>query len=461
MADTNTNEALQKLLEALEKARLAKQTNEEDPTYIPQKQVEGYKERIEGSGLDAEKEADQRNWLEKALNLTPDQNALFDIFEVINRPQQAVFGAVNAAQEGESAWKGAKEGIKGERDTRFKDILNDAGIGENDKFGVDSIIGFAGDVFLDPVDLALFAAAPFTGGASGALAFAEKATKRVSDVQNLIKEADAVGDIAKSLKLTKRLTKLAETADDASTLANAASVLEGAKKLGDAGAIKEAKLAYQTALKPLKVRKSTLQMAMRGAKDGALNSFALADTGISKVLSKLDDMTIANNPDFYEAASKTKYSDAYKNAKSLFKNTFDMFKAIPKEIVDSVKKYGGRKDMTTFMLKEKYSNFLNTKLGADNLDTMINDLNKLRETDNVFGAVTKSFTKENIQSQISLAYEMGGYKVLRDGTEVAGGLKRNSSIGDMVRNAGTTGQNMGFSKKEAQMIEEYLAKTFP
>ena len=96
---TNKLKALKSLVRALEK--------EEKPErqYDPAKQVEGYKERIEGSGIDVEKATDTRNPLEKALNLKEDQNVLFDIFEVINRPQQALFGAINAAQKDENILK--------------------------------------------------------------------------------------------------------------------------------------------------------------------------------------------------------------------------------------------------------------------------------------------------------------------------------------------------------------------
>ena len=56
--------------------------------------INDYKARLDAAGVDPSKETDTRNWLEKSLNLTPNQNALFDIFELLNRPQQALFGGI-------------------------------------------------------------------------------------------------------------------------------------------------------------------------------------------------------------------------------------------------------------------------------------------------------------------------------------------------------------------------------
>ena len=46
--------------------------------YDPTKQVEGYKKRFEAANL-PEGKTDSRNFLEKAFNVRPNQNVLFDI----------------------------------------------------------------------------------------------------------------------------------------------------------------------------------------------------------------------------------------------------------------------------------------------------------------------------------------------------------------------------------------------
>ena len=134
----------------------------ERPAYDPLKQVEGLKTRLDESGIDAEKATDNRSWLEKALNLTPDQNTFFDILEVLERPQRALFGAVNAMQTGEDVGKATLAGISGKEEVMFKDILQEAGMEDSgEAIGLDDILGFAGEIFLDPVDLALI---PVTAG---------------------------------------------------------------------------------------------------------------------------------------------------------------------------------------------------------------------------------------------------------------------------------------------------------
>ena len=69
-----------------------------------QNKAEGLKKRIEGSGIDVEKVTDTRNFVEKAFNLKEKQNFFFDVFEVLGRPQQALFNAVKSLQEGEFFW---------------------------------------------------------------------------------------------------------------------------------------------------------------------------------------------------------------------------------------------------------------------------------------------------------------------------------------------------------------------
>ena len=59
--------------------------------------VDNLTTRLESGGVDVNKETDNRNFLERALGLPEDQNVVFDVFELLGRPQQAIFGAINAA----------------------------------------------------------------------------------------------------------------------------------------------------------------------------------------------------------------------------------------------------------------------------------------------------------------------------------------------------------------------------
>jgi uncharacterized protein (UPF0297 family) len=182
----------------------------EQTKYDPAKQVEGYEKRLEGSGIDVEQATDKRNFVEKALNLKEDQNFFFDVFEVLGRPQQALFNGIKALQEGESFGKGFKEGLTGEDYTNFSQILNEAGLGEEDSFGVDDVLGFVGDVFLDPIDLALMGAsivaAPATGGTS--LLAGTGLVTALNATTDAAKLADAVKNVANFVNVGQDVAKL-------------------------------------------------------------------------------------------------------------------------------------------------------------------------------------------------------------------------------------------------------------
>ena len=194
-----------------------------------QNTLDSYKTRLASQGYDVEKLTDKRNWLEKALNLEQDQNALFDIFEILGRPQQALFGGIKAAQEGKDVLKGAKEGLTGEKDTQFKEILTEAGMSDRKgKLDVSDVLGFAGDVLLDPMDIPLFG--------MGKVAKAVKAGDKLKDA---IKLADSGSSLlfkgaGKAIKGTAKVGDKAVTA--------------GLKVL-DAGDVKRAtKLAQETGM---------------------------------------------------------------------------------------------------------------------------------------------------------------------------------------------------------------------
>lgn len=277
---TNNLKALKSLVRALEK-----QNKEERPEreYDPVKQAEGYKERMEGSGIDVEKATDTRNPLEKALNLKQDQNVLFDIFEVINRPQQALFGAINAAQEGENILEGARQGIAGEKETPFGEILREAGMDDAPIFGEDSgflnqlgwddVFGFAGDVLLDPIDIPLF----------GASKFAKIGGKTV-------KYADALADSAKAVDVARDAMRSAEVAYKAAEATQVSAKIASAS-LDLKKATKEwEKLAKSyTAIANMKRSNRTLlQVATQYTGTGFKNMFRFADNRFTKLLEKID-----------------------------------------------------------------------------------------------------------------------------------------------------------------------------
>jgi len=110
--------------------------------------------RLRAEGVDPDTlggEFDNRNLIEKALNLTPDQNLLFDFFEIINRPVEAVKGALVAGYEGKDILTGAWEGISGQDVTSGSEVLKTF-TGIEPKTGLGKFVADVGaDILLDPL----------------------------------------------------------------------------------------------------------------------------------------------------------------------------------------------------------------------------------------------------------------------------------------------------------------------
>lgn len=174
--------------------------------------VNNYKKRLKAAGVDAEEKLDKRNAIEKLLNLKEDQNVLFDIFEILNRPQNALFTGIDYAKNGGKFGEGLLEGITGNDETTGKDLLvNNMGMEDTQgKLDLADVLGFGLDVVADPVDWALI---PVTGGGSVAL-------KSVSDI--------AVGAASKGLKTA---AKAADKGIDAALALADASKLRKLEKL--------------------------------------------------------------------------------------------------------------------------------------------------------------------------------------------------------------------------------------
>ena len=96
-------------------------------------------------------EFDNRNLIEKALNLTPDQGFLLDFFEVIDRPVQAVKQAMLAGSKEGNVLEGFWEGLSGQEEITGSEFAKEL-TGFEPQTGVGKFLLDVGtDIALDPL----------------------------------------------------------------------------------------------------------------------------------------------------------------------------------------------------------------------------------------------------------------------------------------------------------------------
>lgn len=292
-------------------------------------QVANKKTRLEAGGVDVDKETDSRNFVEKLFNVKEDQNFLFDIFEVLGRPQQALFGAWKENQDGgdlEDSLKAAWEHFKGNEETQFKEILKDNRFGidfkdEKGKADLVDWLGFAGDVFLDPADWAVIAAAPFTGGTS--------LLGLGANVKDAAKVVNAASDASKAIDAGKMVMKAgdaAQIASKADNVAKAAKAGKKAKSLSD--------LAFEGMGKAVK----------GGAKltDNALEAILKKSDELAGITYKAADAKSAANLGKVLAEGVDKNTvgalEIYKDIKDATSKLFNTASNIPKKVMNAIRK---------------------------------------------------------------------------------------------------------------------------
>lgn len=318
--------------------------------------INNYQNRIAAVGVNPEEVTDTRNPIEKLLNLPEDQNVLFDIFDIIGRPQQALFRGIESAQEGGSFLEGMKEGITGEETTNFGDILRNAGMDDKKLFtnpisgddtSLSDILGLVGDIVLDPVDLALVAATPVTAGASDAALAAKEGAKAA-------KIADDVSDI----------TKAAKIADDATDATK-----------------------YVYKFNPLKAMfskdsKSALDLAMGGTANLTKKVIGGATSGIAK------------------AADTSKISKLAKGAGLIqdgVKVTDDMIPTLTKQLADLGIQFNSKTDALNSVKKAFSKTADYSKSFEDDLFNKINKSNNAIDTAGAYGKKLLSDLNDSVK----------------------------------------------------------------
>lgn len=326
MANTYKTKQLKSVKSNISKALSNKTTSSNNMS----SKISNYEKRLSSIGVNTEETKDTRNPIEKFFNVKQDQNVLFDIFEVLGRPQQALFGGIEAVQQGGDFFEGAKENWEGNDTTNFGDILRNAGMSDAKLFtnpitqedtSLADVLGLAGDIFLDPLDIPLFAVKPLTAAAKGA---------------NIV---DTAVDAARATKNTL------------------APFQKGSKSLLELGAGALAK----------------------GVKKGV----GLTDNLITKGLTKIDDINLQKMINAGEDVSKfVGKADAYKAIKKSLGRTADYASSILDNLYSTITRSDNALDAANAFgknyinsLKKSVDNYAN--IIGKNVDDISSDIQKL------------------------------------------------------------------------------------
>jgi hypothetical protein len=166
------------------------------------------------------KDVDQRNLIEKALNLAPDQNLLMDVFEVMDRPRQVVsnilssLGASDKRNVLEAAWDGlagkekistkeALQNLTGDKKLLEADTGND--IADN---VINAVVDIGLDIFTDPTTYIGFGfvAKPIGWGTKKTVGLVGQGANKLAKIagpEAAAKWANATIDMGNFVKRTK------------------------------------------------------------------------------------------------------------------------------------------------------------------------------------------------------------------------------------------------------------------
>lgn len=408
-----------------------------------QNQVSNYEKRLKNAGVDSKDVKDDRNWLEKALNLRKNQGFFGDLFEVIGRPQQALFGGISEAQKGGNFFEGVGKGFTGKKETSGKEILTNWGMSDRKgKLDLVDVLGLGADMFADPVDLALLGVTIATGGSAAPAtvpALVAKTADTVNDTAKVVKAADKVHDAAKAIDAAHDAAKAVKTANKAYDIARATDtatdVAQAMKKESSLRKILT-RGAKPTNIKigdKVLARQSLSQIFMNSLGEGVKGVGKLGDLGLEKILGKVDAKNLEK---FNKLISKGMSKADALEALGKRTDKLDIYRDIKKGVsnaLDSSKHLGG---------------LLGKSRDIDNLSEVNESLGKIaiKDLDDKVRAIAKGDQKlyDNIARNINTLVE-ADYDWSIKGDEILKHLKPNKKV-DM------------FNEENARLLARQLKK---
>ena len=420
-----------------------------EPTGIErlQNQTLNYKTRLEAINADGK---DTRNPLEKLLNLPEDQNVLFDIGELLDRPFNAIKGGIEAAQEGEDVVEGLKSGITGEEQYYAGDILRNAGVSDKELFknplsgekvSMADLLGTGLDIFGDPTSYIP------VGGLVKSASVANKGWK-------LAKAADTVTDATKALSTAQDAKKAIDalsTASDAERAASALRVANAADALSAANKTKNAAQQAYDLVKNMPAPNMSLQdAAVYGLAGGVSDLANITDRLVTRGLAKADDLNISRMVRGGATAKQLgryrQTSDLYRGAKNAVSRFTNYNQVLPNNISNTVR---ASDDAVEAAATRATSRLDGINKQIDEYVKKGNDTNKdfmFKSTDDVNTALQEIFSRQNKTKTTNIynffsdaAYSNGRKQTAK----LTGNLDELQKVADDLNNATVNGKRLG------------------
>lgn len=408
-------------------------------------QITNYKTRTEAIGADG---VDTRNPLEKLLNLPEDQNFLFDIGEILDRPFNAIKGGIQEAQEGGSFLEGLGQGISGEQQYYAGDILRNAGVSDEVLFtnplnGEDvslaDILGLGADIFADP-----------TTYLSAGVGAAAKGAKIANTASKLAKATKAVDTASDTLTTLQKTVGNLDNLSDAERALNSIQLNRATNALADAQRTKAFAQDAADFAKNMATPKMSLQdLAVSGLVGGVKKGASVADKIITRGLDSLDNRTLRNmvkgGATSKDLSKFTSSLDMYRDAKNTVRNLTNYGKSLPGNIVNSLR----NTDRTTDAINTKTANEISDM--RKSIDNYVkNGIAKKGDNFTFKDSKEVETAIQEVYSRINKKQTTNMYDFFRDAANsnrktaiITGNYKDLQKVADDINNATINGKQIG------------------